>query len=52
MSWLVNGLSPTDVAARVARYIHRDWSVPVSDRKVEQLAQALALLSSKPEWQG
>jgi hypothetical protein len=52
MSWLANGLSPTDVAARAARYIQRDWGVSVPDRKVEQLAHALALLGSKPEPQG
>jgi hypothetical protein len=52
MSWLANGLSPAEVAARVARYIHRDWDVPVSDRKVEELSHALELLRSKPEWQG
>jgi hypothetical protein len=51
MSWLANGLSPTEVAARAARYIQRDWGVPVSDRKVEQLTHALTLLRSKPEWQ-
>ncbi|MDQ0864690.1 hypothetical protein QFZ23_001933 [Arthrobacter globiformis] len=27
MSWLVNGLPSTDVAARVAGYIQRDWGV-------------------------
>ena len=51
MSWLANGLSPTEVATRVARYIHRDWDVPVSDGKMEELARALELLRSKPEWQ-
>jgi hypothetical protein len=52
MSWLANGLSPTEVATRVARYIHRDWDVTVSDRKVERLSYTLELLRSKPEWQG
>jgi hypothetical protein len=52
MSWLANGLSPTEVATRVARYIRRDWDVLVSDRKVEELSHALELLRSKPEWQG
>jgi hypothetical protein len=52
MSWLANGLSPTEVAARVARYIRRDWDVPVSDRKVEALSHAFERLRSKPEWQG
>jgi hypothetical protein len=52
MSWLANGLSPTDIATRVARYVRRDWDVPVSDRKVEELSDALDVLRSKPEWHG
>jgi hypothetical protein len=52
MSWLANGLSPIEVATRVARYIRRDWDVPVSDHKVEDLSHALELLRAKPEWQG
>lgn len=51
MSWLANGLSPTQVAARVARYIQRDWDVRVPAHKVEQLSQALVLLLATPEWQ-
>jgi hypothetical protein len=52
MSWLANGLSPTEVSARVAHCIRRDWDIPVSDRKLEKLSHALELLRSKPEWQG
>jgi hypothetical protein len=52
MSWLADGLSPIEVATRVANYIRRDWEVPVSEHKVEELSHALELLRSKPEWQG
>jgi hypothetical protein len=51
MSWLAKGQSPSEVAARAAAFIECDWGVSVSDRKLQQLTQALALLSSKPEWQ-
>lgn len=51
MSWLANGLSPSEIAAQTVRNIQPDWGVPVSDRKVEQLTDALTLVSSKPEWQ-
>jgi hypothetical protein len=48
MSWLANGASPSEAAARAARYIERDWGVSVPGRKVEQLARALHLLNSRP----